>query len=217
MNRSEAIMQRGKRREDFAYVKNPRDFFSVNVPILFFDVVGFTKDTTNEAMRRCIRNIEDSMRDILYEDYNWNERNKSNHLILVPTGDGYAIAFDGDMSLNKVFDLSATLYKRIISNSDNFKLRFGMAKGPCMVHQDLNEKNNIFGYGINMASRVMGIALDNQFLVHEELASELLRAQDYPRLHKIDKPFPIKHGESIMVYNFYEEGPNGFGNEHEPE
>lgn len=137
---SEVIMPSTKRREDFAYVKNPRDFFSVNVPILFFDVVGFTKDTTNEAMRKCIRNIEDSMRDILFEDYNWNERNKSNQLILVPTGDGYAIAFESDMSLNKVLDLSAILYKRIISNSEKFKLRFGMAKGPCMVHQDLNER-----------------------------------------------------------------------------
>ena len=63
----------------------------------------------------------------------------------------------------------------------------------------------------------MGIALDNQFLVHEELASELLRAQDYPRLHKVEKTYSIKHGESIMVYNFYEEGPNGFGNMNDPE
>lgn len=79
-------------REEFAYVKNARDFFLVNVPVLFFDVVGFTRNTNNNSMRKCIRNIEDSMRDLLYEDYNWNERNKSNQLILIPTGDGYAIA-----------------------------------------------------------------------------------------------------------------------------
>lgn len=210
-------MSNGKKREDFAHVKNPRDFFYVNVPVLFFDVIGFTKNTTNDVMRKCIRNIEDSMRDILYEDYNWNERNKSNQLILVPTGDGYAIAFESGMALDRVFDLSATLYKRIISNSDKFKVRFGMAKGPCLVHSDLNDKNNIFGYGINMANRVMGIAMENQFLVHSELALELLRAKEYPRLHKVDKEFTIKHSETIKVYNFYEAGPNGFGNMDDPE
>lgn len=36
-------MSNGKKREDFAHVKNPRDFFYVNVPVLFFDVIGFTK------------------------------------------------------------------------------------------------------------------------------------------------------------------------------
>lgn len=210
-------MANGKKREDFAHVRSARDFFDVTVPVLFFDLVGFTKSTTNDSMRKCIRNIEDSIRDILYEDYNWNERNKSNQLILVPTGDGYAIAFESRMSLDKVFELSITLYRRIISNSDKFKVRFGMAKGPCMVHLDLNEKNNIFGYGINMANRVMSLAMENQFLVHSELAQELLRIRDYPRLHKIDKEYSVKHSEGITVYNLYEDGPNGFGNMSNPE
>lgn len=203
-------------REEFAYVKNARDFFLVNVPVLFFDVVGFTRNTNNNSMRKCIRNIEDSMRDLLYEDYNWNERNKSNQLILIPTGDGYAIAFESRMSLDKVLELSKTLYKNIVNNS-NFPVRFGMAKGPCMVHLDLNDKTNIFGYGINMASRVMGLAQENQFLIHEDCAKELLRTMDYPDLHPIDKEYQIKHGELISVYNFYKDGSNGFGNKNDPE
>lgn len=210
-------MAGAKKREDFAHVKNARDFFYVNVPVLFFDVVGFSKDANNDLMRKCIRNIEDSIRDILYEDYNWNERNKSNQLILVPTGDGYAIAFESSMALDKVLDLSIKLYKRIVSNLDRFKVRFGMAKGPCMVHSDLNDKNNIFGFGINMANRVMNIAGENQFLVHSELAREVQQIREYPYLHKIDREYVIKHGENIRVFNLYENAPNGFGNIEDPQ
>lgn len=201
-----------RKREDFAHVKNARAFFSVNVPVLFFDVVGFTKNTTNESMRKCIRNIEDTMRDLLFEDYNWNERNKSNQLILVPTGDGYAIAFESGMALDKVLDIAETLYRSLTANPDIYKIRFGMAKGPCMVHLDLNDKNNIFGYGINMANRVMSIALENQFLIHADLVNELLRMKSYPNLHLVDNEYVIKHGDHIRVYNYYELGPTGFGN-----
>jgi len=50
----------------------------------------------------------------------------------------------------------------------------GIAKGNNIGHLDKNNNMNLFGYGINLASRVMSKALDNQILVHERLAEDIL-------------------------------------------
>lgn len=40
---------------------------------MFFDIVGFTKNTAIDQMKDCIRGIEALIVDELWESYNWNE------------------------------------------------------------------------------------------------------------------------------------------------
>ena len=95
----------------------------------------------------------------------------------------------------------------------------GVAKGPCQVYRDQNEKNNVFGYGINLANRVMSLARENQILIHEDFAKEVLRQRTHNEIHPVPgKRFKIKHGETLTVYNFYGQYEGSqFGNPDDPE
>ena len=203
-----------KKFDPFDYPKGkiPK-YYAVNNAVLFFDIVGFTKNTTNQEMQKIIQKIDNVINDLLWDDYNWNERNKHNDLILIPTGDGYGIGFHPNMSGDKILYITTELFKRI-SKGNNFKIRMGIAKGPNIRHVDRNDNINLFGYGINLASRVMTVALPNQVLIHEDFARELLAGKKIDGLIEIEDFIPIKHGEKIKVYNYYKNSE--FGNPQSP-
>lgn len=201
--------------DPFDYVKGkiPR-YYPVNNAVVFFDVTGFTRETTNEEMRKVIQKIEDELTRLLWDDYYWNEKNKRNDLILIPTGDGYAIGFHPiRFDLETVLGLASRIFKAITSNGD-IRIRMGIAKGPNIRHLDLNEHNNLFGFGINMASRLMNLARENQILVHEDFANDILRSKKVEDLIDIGE-FEIKHGQKVGVFNYFRK--NDFGNENSPE
>lgn len=209
-----------KNKDPFTFIKseNKGIYKSANLVIMFFDIIGFTKQTTNDEMKDCIRGIEASIMDELWDNYNWNEENEKNDLILIPTGDGYSFAFNPQFRNEDILDIIKKFYCRLIQKI-KFKIRMGIAKGPCQVYRDQNEKNNVFGYGINLANRVMGLAKDNQILIHEDFAREILIQRAHSELHEvIGKRFEIKHGEVLKVFNFYGqfEG-NDFGNSEDPD
>ncbi len=209
-----------KNRDPFAFIPNENKgiYKSAVLVIMFFDVVGFTKNTTNDQMKDCIRGIEASIVDELWDNYNWNEVNDKNDLILIPTGDGYSFAFNPQIGNDEVLDIVKKFYCRLVEKID-FRIRMGLAKGPCQVYRDQNEKNNVFGYGINLANRVMGLARENQILIHEDFANEILRQREHSEIHALPgKQFVIKHGETLKVFNFYGqfEGKD-FGNPDDPE
>lgn len=205
-----------KYRDPFAF--SPKGVYkNATLVVMFFDVIGFTKNTNNDAMKDCVRDIENTIFDELYEAYNWNETTEKNDLILIPTGDGYSIAFHPHFRNDEILEIIKKFYCRL-RNRLHFSIRVGIAKGPCQVYQDQNEKNNVFGYGINMANRVMGLANENQILIHEDFALDILHQRQHPEIHAIiGKEFEIKHGDTIRVYNFYgtHEGED-FGNSTAP-
>lgn len=207
-----------KDKKDIFYLETKGIYKSTNLVVMCFDVIGFSKSTTNEDMKDCIRDIDAAIMDELWENYNWNESgNIKNDFILTPTGDGYIFAFHVSYKGDVALDIIKKFYCRL-TNKLKFKIRMGAAKGPCQVYQDQNEKNNVFGYSINLANRVMGLASANQILVHEEMAKEILHQRRHNELHEVKKSFEVKHSERIRVYNFYGnyEGME-FGNSADPE
>ena len=206
-------MARGE--DPFKYIKkNVRTSRDVSNPVIFFDVVGFTKGTTVEEMKRVIRHIEDSLNDLLEPEYYWHEKTKPNDLILIPTGDGYAIGFHPiNFYYENVLSIAVSIFKKI-TEGNKVKIRMGIATGPNIVHRDLNDHNNLFGFGINMASRIMGLGLDNQILVHEDFAKEIMRTKSIDGLVSIGN-YTIKHEEVAGVFNYCKEGR--FGNPEIPQ
>jgi hypothetical protein len=209
-----------KNKDPFSFIpsENKGIYKSVSLVVMFFDIIGFTKSTTNDEMKDCIRGIEAAILDELYEDYNWNEIDTHNDLILIPTGDGYSFAFNPLIKNNEILEIVKKFHCRV-TKKINFKIRMGIAKGPCQIYRDQNDKNNVFGYGINLANRVMGLACENQILIHEDLAHEILHNSKHNEIHQIKgKSFKIKHGEEIRVYNFFgqHEGSD-FGNKNDPQ
>lgn len=160
-------------------------------------------------MKRIIQRIENVIEDYLWDDYNWNEKRKHNDLILIPTGDGYGIGFHPSINNEKILNIAKELFKHLTKWGD-FKIRMGIAKGQNIRHLDHNDKINLFGYGINLASRVVSVTLENQILVHETYAREILVERKIEELVEISEPLIIKHNETIKVYNYYKVGD--FGN-----
>lgn len=209
-----------KNKDPFVFIPNENKgiYRSANLTVMFFDIIGFTKNTTNDEMKDCIRGIEAAIVDELWDNYNWNEVDDKNDLILIPTGDGYSFAFHPQFKNEEVLEIVKKFYCRLITKID-FKVRVGIAKGPCQIYRDQNEKNNVFGYGINLANRVMSLAQENQILLHEDFAKDILRQRKHNEVHEVQgKKFVIKHGETLKVYNFYgsHEGIE-FGNKNDPE
>lgn len=216
MSRRHFKMVRDRDKDPFAYPRDrkiPQYHPINNVIVLFFDIVGFTKNTTNKEMERIIQKIETAINRLLWNDYNWAEKNKHNNLILIPTGDGYGICFHPDIEGTTILYITTELFKSI-TDEKNINLRMGLAKGPNIRYLDRNGQVNLFGYGINLANRVMSLALDNQILIHEVFAEELHHGEKVTDLIKISEPLKIKHGEEIRVYNYYKKGE--FGNPEDP-
>ena len=179
----------------------------INV-VLFVDVVGFSKETTNADMRKTIRKFEDAIDDLLEPHYFWNERKGHNDLIVIPTGDGFGIGFHPDIDGKRILNIAADLFRGLVDDN-GFKIRIGMAKGPNIRFLDWNETTNLFGFGINLAKRVVDAAHSNQILVHEGFAKELLAGERNDDLVEIIEPREIKHEGKIKVFNYYK--PTEFG------
>lgn len=205
-----------KTKEDpFDYVKRSRQAYLPLInAVIFFDVVGFTKDTTNEEMKKIIRRIHDDLTEILINEFYWNEKRKPNDLILIPTGDGYAIGFHtSKFDSEKVLSIATDIFKKLTQNN-GIKIRMGITRGPNIRYLDLNENNNLFGFGINIANRIMNLARGNQILIHEDMAKDILRNRKVEELTDVGE-FPIKHGEKVRVFNYFKAGE--FGNSDPPD
>lgn len=189
-----------KKYDLFDYVKDriPK-YVTVKNIVLFFDVVGFTKNSTNQEMQKIIHKIDTVIDDLLYEDYNWNEQHQENNLILMPTGDGLGIGFHPSMRDNEILRIVSDLHKNLIGNN-GIQIRMGLAKGPNTRYLDVNEMNNLFGWGVNTAYRVMEGAEENQILIHEDYAKELGKIKEFKIIDNEPINILTKHGETLIAF-----------------
>src|ERR1041384_848444 len=189
-----------KEFDPFLYPKGkiPK-YLPVYNAVLFIDVVGFSKRTTNDDMKDMIRRILAAIEDILDGEYYWGESKGRNHLILIPTGDGLGIGFHPDFDQEKVLQIAIGFFK-LLTGRTSIRIRVGIAKGPNVRFLDKNDLPNLFGYGINLARRVVDSARPNEILVHEDFAKDLLRVKRLPNLVEVKKAKRAKHGFRVRVY-----------------
>jgi archaellum biogenesis ATPase FlaH len=139
--------------------------------------------------------------------------------IILPTGDGMAIAFIHNPELP--FLLSMQLHSEVNNNKlklDKFSklgIRIGLATGPVFVVNDMNNNQNMWGPGIILARRVMDMGDEGHILIERNLAESLINLDEKYRgyIHLIGD-YSIKHGQIITLYSAYS---NEFGNYESPE
>jgi hypothetical protein len=198
---------------------NPNEYHSkkghahrrnLEFPILFFDVVGFSKDMNNDGSKKIVTDMQRVMWDLLDNDYYWAEKTKhssKNNLLLIPTGDGYGIAINETLKDDVILWIARKLYRKLAE--EEIKIRMGIAKGRNVVTIDLNENLNIFGYGIVLATRVCNAASDGQILVHSEFAQSLLQDKAIAELTEVKDPFIGKHNLKIPCHNYFQKDDFG--------
>jgi formylglycine-generating enzyme required for sulfatase activity len=141
-------------------------------------------------------------------------------VIILPAGDGAAIAFPFDDSRDMHITFACELL-RLVSEANKtiicedfrehgwcnchsgFLLRCGISQGSLILYKDLNENYNIAGDTVNMAARIMDLADANQIFlthaVHNHLVDFDFRKESDFRLYSQVR---IKHDILLDVYQY---------------
>lgn len=137
--------------------------------IMFLDLVAYStrsvdqqvalKTLFNELISKAIDGVDASSR------------------ILLDTGDGAAICFLGDpeealVSAQLLRDLLQQKYQQKLS------LRVGLHLGPLRLLNDINDRVNVVGDGINVAQRIMDFSSANQIMVSRAYYDVISRISD---------------------------------------
>src|SRR6201997_4916458 len=165
--------------------------------VLFIDIVGYSKLLTDEQtealqeLNQIVRNTE-AVR----------EAEAAGHLIILPTGDGMALAFTGSVERPAECALEAS---RVLRRQPSLPVRMGIHSGPVQLVKDANARENISGVGINIARRVMDCGDAGHILVSKRFADDLAQHRRWQRyLHELGD-VEVKHGVIVSLVNFYAE------------
>jgi len=178
---------------------------SMIATVLFFDVVGYTKQSVstqielksqfNRLVSELIKNIEEQQR------------------IILDTGDGAAIGFlqHPEDAIEVAVKFRAAVTANRHQDFPGLKVRIGIHLGPVKIVKDMNGQSNMVGDGINDAQRIMSFANIDQIYIsrpYYEVISRL--STDYVNLFKYRGTKNDKHGREYPVYEAdFEAGGSG--------
>lgn len=187
--------------------------------ILFTDIVKFSRrDTATQVtlIEDLSREVQHEIRDLL------SPARREPEAIVLPTGDGMAVAFLREQrprwDFNRVLRLAVRLLRwgdsQVVVAAPNggplkVQLRIGIHEGSVEYVSDINGRTNICGDRINHTQRVMDAANDGQILVSDEAVREYLGGERGPMpLHaglkvRFEGPYDVlaKHGRRLSVYS----------------
>ena len=165
--------------------------------VLFIDIVEYSKlltDEQSEALQesnQIVRNTE-AVR----------EAETAGQLIILPTGDGMALAFTGSVEGPAECALEVS---RALRAQPSLPVRMGIHSGPVQYVRDANLRENISGVGINVARRVMDCGDAGHILVSKRFADDLAQHRRWqPYLHGLGD-VEVKHGVVVSLVNLYAE------------
>ncbi|HEY5995120.1 MAG TPA: AsmA-like C-terminal region-containing protein [Gallionellaceae bacterium] len=174
---------------------------SMIATVLFFDVVGYTKQSVskqielkgqfNSLIAGLIAHIDESLR------------------IILDTGDGAAIGFlqHPEDALDVAMKFRSAVTANNHRNYPELKVRAGIHLGPVNVMKDVNGQLNMVGDGINDAQRIMSFAGMDQIYVSRAYFDVISRlTADSARLFKYNGTQKDKHGREHQVYQVLGEG-----------
>ena len=168
---------------------------SMIATVLFFDVVGYTKQSVakqielkgqfNKLVSEFIKDIEESQR------------------IILDTGDGAAIGFL--QHPEDAIDVAVQFRNAVTANRHQdypeLKVRMGIHLGPVNVVKDMNGQNNMVGDGINDAQRIMSFAPSDHIYISRPYYDVVSRlTAEYAKLLKYRGVEKDKHGREHQVY-----------------
>lgn len=201
--------------------------------VAFTDIVSYSRRKTYaqvQVIHAFMQSLEDAVSDTardVIEYANANDINIRRDVVLIPCGDGAALAFpfEGLHGLHLRFTLHLLRIVRARNDSYNcevfraanwcdchpaFLLRCGLAEGTTVLYRDINGAYNIAGDTVNMAARAMQSAGEGHiFLTHrgfEELAELVHGTQD--RFRKYPNVL-LKHNLRVDLYQYIEPGRAG--------
>lgn len=197
---------------------------TATVQVVFCDIEKYSKriranqiaviSKLTAALKQDIEELK-----MIYAAYiNTNDLNFDLDLIVIPTGDGVlaAFSFEGLHDIHLVFAKSLLAKLNPLEEKepcpefdqngwcnchDYINLRIGISEGKAIIYKDINERFNVAGGTVNLASRAMGLAQRNHIICTEYAYREIIENDIRMKSSFVEMPDQIiKHGETITVY-----------------
>ncbi len=173
-------------------------------PVLTVDIVDFSKKSGHEQMR-AIRALIKMLNQAIPED-----QNNSAARIWSPAGDGGSITFWEDIhaALKTAVSLGKLIneYNKGLADATKLQVRMGLHSGSVTKEKDFDNRENVWGDGMNMSARVASLAKPGQILASEAFYEQAdLRTRTKQEVTSIGKWW-AKHNKSIKLYNIYIDG-----------
>jgi TolB-like protein/Flp pilus assembly protein TadD len=124
----------------------------------------------------------------------------AHQLIRLPTGDGMALVFTGSVEdpVECALQISQALRAQ-----PSLPVRMGIHSGPVHHVEDVNQRENVAGAGINIAQRVMDCGDAGHILISKRVADDLAQYRRWqPYLHDLGD-CEAKHGVVVSIVNLY--------------
>ncbi len=175
---------------------------SLNCPlemahVLFMDIVAYSR-LPMDQQQQMLLHLQEAVR----ETQEFVRAKASDQLIRLPTGDGMALVFFGDVEAPVRCALEL---HRILRRWPEIQLRMGIHTGPVYRVEDINAARNVAGGGINIAQRVMDCGDGGHILISKSVADVLDQVSTWkPALHDLSEA-EVKHGVRVHLYNLYTE------------
>lgn len=133
--------------------------------VLFMDIVGFSKLPSDEQ-----KTLVHRLQDLVRSSKEFKQARADDQVISLPTGDGMALAFFNklDAAIVCAIEISKSIQAESLCG-----IRMGVHTGPVFVMEDINQKRNLSGAGINRAERVMSCGEAGHILVSDQAAESL--------------------------------------------
>jgi len=174
---------------------------AILVQYVFCDVVRFTEGRTTEAQVEVIAALNAAVRTAL-EKFAIPAESR----VLLPTGDGIAVALLQPQSFDLALRVAEALLERVHSHNSEtedhrrqFQIRVGVNQNIDNLVTDINGNQNVAGRGINQAQRIMSNADGSQLLVSESIYDILCEREAYQNRFR-QLPGKDKHGNRFKVY-----------------
>jgi serine/threonine protein kinase/tetratricopeptide (TPR) repeat protein len=163
--------------------------------VLFTDIVAYSR-LPMDQQHQALNHLQEAVR----ETKEYARAQASDQLIRLPTGDGMALVFLGDVEAPV---RCAMELHRILRRWPEIRLRMGIHTGPVYRVEDINAARNVAGGGINMAQRVMDCGDAGHILISKTVADVLDQVSTWrSALHDLGEA-EVKHGVRVHLYNLY--------------
>ena len=163
--------------------------------VLFMDIVAYSR-LPMDKQEQALLHLQEAVR----ETKEFARAQASDQLIRLPTGDGMALVFLGDVEAPVRCALELHC---ILRRWPEIHLRMGIHTGPVYRVEDINAAHNVAGGGINIAQRVMDCGDGGHILVSKAVADVLDQVSTWKTaLHDLGEA-EVKHGVRVHLYNLY--------------
>src|SRR5438094_5380434 len=166
--------------------------------VLFIDIVGYSKLLIGEQTE-----LVRELKEVVAASEQVRVAEEQGRVVPLPTGDGVALVFRDSAEAPAQCALEIA---RAIDKYPKLRLRMGIHSGPVNLVNDVNNRTNIAGAGINIAQRVMDCGDAGHILLSKHVAEDLEHyARWRPNLHALGE-VEVKHGIKIDIVNLYFDG-----------